>query len=160
VDAAGNVHRLERVDAFEPRQTNTSTAAANGTVAPRSSAAPAPESQARLVPASLRTSDSEPEPSSAPAPASESVATAATIAGCLVQDENTFWLKDVSGDAAPKSRSWKSGFLRKKAPSIELVDRGSGNRLAPYVGQKIETTGALTDREMRVKTVRVLGSCE
>ena len=122
----------------------------------------APESQARLVPASLRTTESEPEPA-APSPPSEPAAAAipATIAGCLERDENTFWLKNVSGDDAPKSRSWKSGFLRKKSPSVELVDRGGlSNRLATYVGRRIETTGALVDREMRVKSLRVLGPCE
>jgi hypothetical protein len=122
----------------------------------------APESQARLVPASLRTTESEPEPAD-PSPSSEKAAAAvpATIAGCLERNENTFWLKNVAGDDAPKSRSWKSGFLRKKAPPVELVDRGGlTNRLATYVGRRIETTGALVDREMRVKSLRVLGPCE
>ena len=187
VDASGNVQRLERVDSFEPAP---STAPANNPVSPRPSRsasmtaalepapkhvapapaayeftpapAAAPESQAKLVPASLRTTESEPEPV-APAPPSEQTAAAvpATIAGCLERDENTFWLKNVSGDEAPKSRSWKSGFLRKKSPPVELVDRGGQtNRLATYVGRRIETTGALVDHEMRVKTLRVLGSCE
>jgi hypothetical protein len=152
VDAGGNVQRLERVDAFDPAPST----------APASAPAAAAESQARLVPASLRTTESEPEPA-APSPPGEPAAAAvpATIAGCLERDENTFWLKNVSGDEAPKSRSWKSGFLRKKSPPVELVDRGGlTNRLASYVGQRIETTGALVDHEMRVKSLRVLGSCE
>jgi hypothetical protein len=121
----------------------------------------APESQPRLVPASLRTTENEPEPA-APAPSSEQAAAVpATIVGCLGQTENTFWLKNVSGDDAPKSRSWKSGFLRKKSSNVALVDRGGvSNRLAAYVGRRIETTGALADREMHVKTLRVLGSCD
>lgn len=187
VDASGNVSRLERVDTFDPAPA-TAPAPANNTVSPRSSRsasmtaasepapkyvepapaayeftpapAAAPESQARLVPASLRTTESEPEPASS-SPSSEHAAAAvpATIAGCLERDENTFWLKNVSGDAAPKSRSWKSGFLRKKAPTVELVG-GTTNRLTAYVGRRIETTGALTDHEMHVKTLRVLGACE
>ena len=191
VDAAGNVHRLERVDSFDPSPGSALTVTpSNDSASPRSirttpttngtvpaskrveptpaayefAAPPAstPEPQARLVPASLRTTESEPEPASPPPPASEQTAAAvpATLAGCLAREENTFWLKDVSGDDAPKARSWKSGFLRKKAPSIELVDRGSGSRLAAYVGRKIETTGALVDHEMHVKTLRVLGACE
>jgi hypothetical protein len=191
VDASGNVQRLERVDTFDPAApTAPASAPANDTVSPRPSrSAPmtaaaqpapkhvepapaayqfaqapeaAPESQARLVPASLRTTDSEPEPA-APSPSSEQAAAAvpATIAGCLERDADTFWLKNVSGDDAPKSRSWKSGFLRKKSPPVELVDRGGvASRLATYVGRRIETTGALADREMRVKTLRVLGPCE
>ena len=191
VDAAGNVQRLERVDSFDPSPASSPTAApSNNSVSPRSSRssaltstlepapkhaepvpaaheftpAPAstPEPQARLVPASLRTTESEPEPASPPSPPSEPTAAAvpATIAGCLERNENTFWLKDVSGDDAPKSRSWKSGFLRKKSSSVELVDRGSSSRLAAYVGRKIETTGALVDHEMHVKTLRVLGACQ
>ena len=148
VDASGNVHRLERVDAFDPAAATAPTPAA-------------PESQARLVPASLRSAEDQPEPE-APPPSTEQAAAAvpATLAGCLERDQDTFWLKNVSGDDAPKSRSWKSGFLRKKSPPVELVDGGSTNRLTAYVGRRIETTGALVDREMRVKTLRVLGSCE
>ena len=112
--------------------------------------------------ASLNTTEGEPEPVSASAPGGEQKpdAVPATIAGCVERDEDTFWLKNVSGDDAPKSRSWKSGFLRKKSSSVELVDGASSSRLAAYVGRRIETTGALTDREMHVKTLRVLGSCE
>jgi hypothetical protein len=190
LDANGNVSRFERVDSFDPGTVNTSPAPpSNNTASPKSSRpvsltpapepapkqiepasakyefAPAPaspEPQARLVPASLRTTESEPAPASSPAPPSEQHAAAvpATLAGCLERQENTFWLKNVSGDDAPKSRSWKSGFLRKKSPTVELVDRGSSNRLAAYVGRRIETTGALADREMQVKTLRVLGACE
>ena len=189
VDASGNVHRLERVDSFDPAVTNapatttttqrSSLRVASPTTAPEPAPkraeliaptayehipAPtaAPEPQARLVPASLRTTESEPEPA-APSPSSEPAAAAvpATITGCLERDENTFWLRNVSGDEAPKSRSWKSGFLRKKSSNVELVDRGGlTNRLTTYVGRRIETTGALVDREMHVKTLRVLGSCE
>ena len=84
----------------------------------------------------------------------------ATIAGCLAREADAFWLKGVSGADAPKSRSWKSGFLRKKSSNVELVDRANGNRLAAYVGRRIETNGMLVDREMHVKSLRVLGSCE
>ena len=190
VDASGNVQSIERVDSFDPTPSTAPTSVpGNETVSPRparsvsmtaTEPAPkylepapgayqftkapeaAPESQARLVPAALRTTESEPEPA-APSPSSEQAAAAvpATIVGCLEQNENTFWLKNVSGDDAPKSRSWKSGFLRKKSSNVALVDRGGlSNRLATYVGRRIETTGALADHEMRVKTLRVLGACE
>jgi len=191
VDASGNVQHLERVDTFEPAAAAAFAvpAPANETVSPRparsvsmtaTEPAPkyvepaptayqftkapeaAPESQPKLVPASLRTTESEPEPA-APSPSSQQAAAAvpATIIGCLEQNENTFWLKNVSGDDAPKSRSWKSGFLRKKSTNVALVDRGGlSNRLATYVGRRIETTGALADHEMHVKTLRVLGACE
>ena len=186
VDANGNVQRLERVDNFDPSQMTTP---ANAVTSPRPSSratsftsapepeskraepasaayefAPAPEasSEPRIVTASLRSTEVEPEAPSAP-PANEQaeVAVPATITGCLQRAADTFWLKDVSGTDAPKSRSWKSGFLRKKSSNVELVDRGGlTSRLATYVGRRIETTGALADREMRVKSLRVLGACE
>lgn len=83
-----------------------------------------------------------------------------TIAGCLERDDDTFWLKNTSGVAAPASRSWKSGFLRKRSSSVALIDDGSAFRLASHVGRRIETTGVLVDREMRVKSIRVQGSCD
>lgn len=92
--------------------------------------------------------------------AEEGQLVAATIAGCLTQDDGRFVLKNVSGEDAPKSRSWKSGFLRKRSQTIELIDQAGTKRLAPYVGQLIETTGVLEDREMRVKSLRVQGACD
>ena len=94
-----------------------------------------------------------------PEPA-ETQAVAATIAGCLAQDAGRFVLKNVSGDDAPKTRSWKSGFLRKRSQTVELIDQAGTKRLAPYVGQRIETTGVLEEREMRVKSLRVQGACD
>jgi hypothetical protein len=92
--------------------------------------------------------------------AAETQLAAATIAGCLTEDDGRFVLKNVSGDDAPRSRSWKSGFLRKRSQTIELIDQAGTKRLAPYVGQRIETTGLLEDREMRVKSLRVQGACD
>jgi hypothetical protein len=188
VDASGNVQRLERVDNFDPAQMTTpentaapqrlSPRATSLTSAPASEVkreapasaaydfAPAPAAPAepapRMVTASLRSTEVEAEPA-APAPSSNEPAEAAvpaTIAGCLAREADAFWLKGVSGADAPKSRSWKSGFLRKKSSNVELVDRANGNRLAAYVGRRIETNGMLVDREMHVKSLRVLGSCE
>ncbi len=88
------------------------------------------------------------------------VATPVTISGCLERDDERFVLKNVSGEGAPKARSWKSGFLRKRSSSIELIDPARTNRLASYVGRQIETSGVLEDREMRVKSLRVQGTCD
>ena len=183
VDASGNVQRIERVDNFDPAQFATPgsprpsarTTSLTSTPEPEHkraepgsaayefapAAAPA-ESAPRMVTASLRSTEAEPEPASAPSSNEQAeAAVPATIIGCLERDADAFWLKNVSGADAPKSRSWKSGFLRKKSSNVALVDRGgSSNRLATYVGRRIETTGALTDREMHVKTLRVLGACD
>jgi hypothetical protein len=87
-------------------------------------------------------------------------ASPATITGCLSFDEETFWLKDTMGDDAPKSRSWKWGFLKKRSSSIELVDAFHTLELPNHVGQRITITGTLSHREMRAYSLRrVAASC-
>ena len=189
VDAAGNIQRVEQVDHFDPADVTlpetkevapkASTRAVSLTTTPAPAptreparVAPAPATLApepapvepapKMVAASLRSTEVEPEPAASPSAASEhaEVAVPATIAGCLERNDDSFWLKDTSGADAPKSRSWKSGFLRKKSSTVAVTDKGATNRLAAYVGRRIETTGVLVDREMRIKTLRVLGSCD
>jgi hypothetical protein len=84
-----------------------------------------------------------------------------TITGCLDQDDDKFKLKDTIGADAPKSRSWKSGFLRKRAASLEVVDAGNKLRLPNYVGNSVSVTGIIVDREMQVHSVRrITASCD
>lgn len=83
-----------------------------------------------------------------------------TISGCLENEGGTFLLTDASGTAAPKSRSWKSGFLRKRTAPIALADGVGTLTLRNHVGHRIAATGTLIDREMRVDSVRALGACE
>jgi hypothetical protein len=83
-----------------------------------------------------------------------------TITGCLERDEETFQLKDTAGAAAPKSRSWKTGFLKKRPASIEVVDATKRLKLTNYVGQRVRVTGVLVKREMQGRSLqRVAGSC-
>jgi hypothetical protein len=83
-----------------------------------------------------------------------------TITGCIELDERTFWLKDTSGGDAPKSRSWRSGFLKKRQSPIELVDATNTLKLPSYVGQRVAATGMLMNREMRARSLRrVAASC-
>jgi hypothetical protein len=94
-----------------------------------------------------------------PAPAPERVASV-TITGCLEHEDETFWLSDASGSEAPTSRSWRSGFLKKRPSRIELVDAGHALRLTSYVGQRIAATGTLVNREMRPRSLHpVSASC-
>lgn len=82
-----------------------------------------------------------------------------TITGCLDLDGDTVRLKDTTGANAPKSRSWKTGFLTKRSKSIELVD-ARGLELSSYAGKRVAAVGTLDDREMHVKSVQVVGpSC-
>jgi len=124
----------------------------------------APNVEAPPVPAAavarVSTVEPVPEPRQPEPETTAAVATAVTISGCLERDDERFVLKNVSDEGAPTSRSWKSGFLRKRSTSIELIDPARTNRLASYVGRHIETSGVLEDREMHVKSLRVQGTCD
>jgi hypothetical protein len=81
-----------------------------------------------------------------------------TISGCLEYDGKSAWLKDASGDEAPRTRSWRSGFFRKRSPRIALGDLTD----APaYDGRRVTVTGVLVDREMRVNSLKPsAGNCD
>jgi hypothetical protein len=99
----------------------------------------------------------------APAPRQEDVAPVevVTISGCLEQDDERFRLKDTTGEDAPKGRSWRSGFLRRSASTIDVIDQGDRHHLQTYVGQRVNVTGTLVDKEMQVRSVRIVAiSCE
>jgi hypothetical protein len=92
------------------------------------------------------------------APVAES--TSATIAGCLERDGDSFVMKANEGDA-PKARSWKSGFLKKGAPRIEIMDASNRLKLSDHVGHKVSVSGMLADREMQARSLRrVSSTCE
>ena len=64
-----------------------------------------------------------------------------------------------AGEDAPKSRSWKSGFLKKRATSIEVVDSANRLGLPTHVGQRVTVTGVLLNKEMRARAVQRVGVC-
>jgi hypothetical protein len=83
-----------------------------------------------------------------------------TITGCLELEEETFWLKEASGGDAPRSRSWRSGFIKKRPSSIKLVDATNALKLPSHVGQRVAATGTLMDREIQARSLlRVAASC-
>lgn len=98
----------------------------------------------------------------APREAQASVAPSmVTISGCLEQADERFRLKDTAGDDAPRGRSWKSGFLRRSASTIDVVDHADKLHLPTYVGQRVSVTGTLVDREMQVRSVAIVSeSCQ
>ena len=107
------------------------------------------------TPASHATS--APETTTAPAPATVDTV---TIAGCLERSGDGFRLKDVTGAEAPKSRSWKSGFLKKGSATVEVIDGTHALRLTEQVGKRVSVTGALADRELNARSIRrVAASC-
>jgi ABC-type uncharacterized transport system auxiliary subunit len=101
-----------------------------------------------------------PEPATSKVLAQESEAV--TLTGCLEErKDHTFRLKDATGADAPKSRGWKSGFLKKGSATIDLVDSANRTKLESHVGQQISVTGMLADREMQVRSLqRVAESCD
>ena len=101
----------------------------------------------------------EPEPQPQPQPESES-ATSTTITGCLERGEGTFRLTDASGTDAPTSRSWKSGFLKRRPAHIDLADGVGTLNLRNLVGRRVSATGTLAERELRARSVRPVGTCD
>ena len=92
--------------------------------------------------------------------APEQDAEPATIVGCLVQDHEAFRLKNTAGEDAPKSRSWKSGFLKKSTKTIDVLDERHRLNLASHVGEQVSVTGMLDDREMQGTSLKRLSeSC-
>jgi hypothetical protein len=86
---------------------------------------------------------------------------AVTITGCLERDAGAFRLEKTTGADAPKSRSWKSGFLKKRSAPIEVVDAANRLQLPNQVGRRVSVMGVLVDREMRARSLqRVSGSCD
>jgi len=81
---------------------------------------------------------------------------ASTIVGCLAFDDGAFRLKDANGTNAPKSRNWKSGFLRKRSETIDVVDASHSLALAAHVGQRVEIAGTLLEREMQARSLQRL----
>jgi hypothetical protein len=120
-----------------------------------STTAPLPDTMSSADAASTKMPDPEPAPK-----ALEPKASPVTITGCLEAGHDTFRLRDTSGADAPKSRSWKSGFLKKGSAPIEVVDPANRLQLPNHVGQRVSVTGMLVDREMRVRSLkRVAASC-
>lgn len=94
-------------------------------------------------------------------PASARVSGAVEVTGCLQRADGGFVLKDTDGSAAPRSRSWKSGFLKKNSASLDLSDASRAAHLSEHVGQRVSVTGTLIDRQMSVQSLRRLAAtCE
>jgi len=89
------------------------------------------------------------------------IAAPVTVAGCLQRNDQTLRLKDTTGADAPKSRSWKSGFLKKGSASIDLVDPANKLRLANHIGHRVTVTGTLDHGQMHVRSLqRVSAVCK
>ena len=83
---------------------------------------------------------------------------AVTLTGCLEQHGDEFRLKDAAGADAPKSRSWKSGFLKKSTPTLDVVDASHRLKLKDHVGQRVSVSGVLVEHEVRARTLKNVSS--
>ena len=115
---------------------------------------PMPAAPAKAVVASSRV-DSTPVPAE---PSPSTTTAAVTLTGCLAREGDGFRLKDTSGTDAPKTRSWKSGFLKKGSATVDVVDPAHSLNLSNQVGRRVSVTGALDGREMTVRAVRRLSA--
>jgi hypothetical protein len=148
----------EPVPAKAPTPPSEPRTMAAAVVATPPSAPPAPPPPAPAAVAESTPTEIVAPPTVPPADAEASAAT--TITGCLMFDDGNYRLKDVAGEAAPKSRSWKSGFLRKRSTTIDVFDAAHSLGMANYVGKRVEATGTLSEREMQVRSLqRVADSC-
>jgi hypothetical protein len=99
-----------------------------------------------------------PAPARTPTAAPEPV----TIVGCLEVnvEEHRFRLTDTEGAGAPRARSWRTGFLKKRSTAVELVGATDGATLRGQVGKRVAVTGALTSRDLEVGAMHVVSpSC-
>jgi len=134
---------------------------ATGTQAMTMSAEPESKTAANKIVSSAPEAASAVPATAAMSAAASPKASPVTLTGCLVQTDDTFRLKDTAGSAAPKARSWKSGFLKKGSASVEIVDASHAMTLANHVGHRVSVTGTLVDREMQVRSLRrVSASCD
>jgi hypothetical protein len=101
-----------------------------------------------------------------PEPASVSAGTSGpapvTITGCLEVsvDHDAYRLTETEGIDAPKSRSWRTGFLKKRSTPVALVEPRDGLALQTNVGRRVAATGLLVSRDLKVSALRVVSqSC-
>lgn len=143
--------------AAKPESPHATAVEANNAIEPRAaSAVVEPVRSATVAEPAAETTKAVPA-EHAPTPAVETVASV-TITGCLEHDDEAFWLSDASGADAPVSRSWRSGFLKKRPSRIELVDAAHALRLTSYVGQRVAATGTLVNREMKTRSLHPVSS--
>jgi hypothetical protein len=83
-----------------------------------------------------------------------------TITGCLEVsvDHSEFRLTDTDGVYAPKARSWRTGFLKKRSAAVALIEPPDPRGLQKQVGKRVAATGLLASNEMKVKSLQVVGS--
>jgi hypothetical protein len=114
------------------------------------------------VAAKLPGSESLPPPPMASASSGTIGVAPVTITGCLEMSvsQDEYRLTDTEGIDAPKSRSWKTGFLKRRAAPVSLVEPSDRAALRKAVGRRVAATGTLNSHDLKVSALRVVGpSC-
>ena len=141
-----------------PKKTSVRNAT-NRTAGPTKPASPVAANDHVLMTTESTTKSAVPE-SIPPPPSSASAANLSpvTITGCLEIsiEGDEFRLADTEGADAPKSRSWRTGFLRKQTAPVALVGAPDSLALEKSVGKRVAATGLLTNRELQVSSLRVV----
>lgn len=115
---------------------------------------------ARPATASVKTTVVAAKVAAKPQGAEAKPAEPVTVEGCLVQDNETFRLKNTAGEDAPKGRSWKSFGLHKGSKTLEVVDARHRLNLAKHVGERVSVSGMLDDKELQGNSIKKLAeSC-
>jgi hypothetical protein len=146
------------------RETSRRAAVVTAAAAPKPTVAPV------VAPTPVRTPRPEAVLAAAPAPppvappveqpAADAAVelSAVTLAGCLEQDDESFVLKNTSGEEAPRKRSWKMGFLKKSSADVEVIDAAHRLPLMTHVGQRVSLTGTLVDRELQAHRLETIAA--
>jgi hypothetical protein len=140
------------------------SAPSTNTLAPKPEKSRATESTASAAP--IAAARPVAEAIAPPEPASVSTGTSGTapvtITGCLEVsvDHDEYRLTETEGIDAPKSRSWRTGFLKKRSAPVALVEPRDGLALQTNVGRRVAATGLLVSRDLKVSALRVVSpSC-
>jgi hypothetical protein len=106
------------------------------------------------------TAASKPRPKAATPPAGPAVPMV-TLTGCLEAHKATYVLTDLRGNASPKRRDWKTGFIKKRAKDIDVVSASPTLKLKDHVGHQVAVTGVRDDADrMKARSLKHLaGSC-
>ena len=73
-----------------------------------------------------------------------------TVTGCLHSQGAKYVLTDVSGQQAPKGRSWKTGYMKHGMKDVEVVSSSTGPKLKDHVGHMVTVMG-VKDGETHMK---------
>jgi hypothetical protein len=93
--------------------------------------------------------------------ASAQQAPSTKLTGCLRMAGNQYELTHPKGSEVRLARTWRSGFIRKTAKSVEVVGASSSVNLKDHVGHEVSVVGTRSDEtHLKARSIsRVATSC-